>query len=182
MGHLSRQLTTLKEITDVSTSILTAGLRTETSRPQRNITPETSQRSQRINSVFSLLSIQVPRKHRSDEQFLQGIDDRCSKSLDDAEDNKRLHAGPRGIHIAMGSINQYSRPKQQISDCNGVLDIFWMKMTVEDRELWTSEQPWKELQQNMNILLDGKSIGREMKTTLIILHCSSVSGFLFTYI
>lgn len=164
LTHLSRQVATLQDLANVSTSISTSSLRTKTSTPERNVITETSQTFERIDSLSSLLSIQIPRKHRDDGQFPLGVDVWFSDSLDDARQDKRLHAGPRGIHIPMGWVNQYSpylRPLRQkplsINKLDeGVFDIFWMKMTVEDRELWTSEQPWRGFHRNTSALLGAK--------------------------
>lgn len=164
LSHLSRQVSTLRDLSDVSTSISTLSLRTETPSPARSIKPEISQRVEWIDSLSSLLSIQIPRKYRKD-QFLQGVDEWHWESVHDARERKRLHAGPRGIYIPNGWMNQYSpylQPMRQkhinFSDevDERVFDIFWMKMTVEDPELWISTQPWKELHQTTSALLGAK--------------------------
>lgn len=156
---------------------MTTSLRAKASRIRKNNTPQNVPESGRIDNLSSILSSRIARVYREDDQFLLGIDNKFSQSLDDAGQHKRLHAGPRGIHIAMGRIHQYSRPKKEknLSSVNGAFDIFWMRMAVENPKLWTAEQPWRICIGSRASSWKRKSTGRELKTALIALQYCFVS-------
>lgn len=158
VSELSQQAATLNRIPNTSTSIMTSSLRAKASRIRKNNIPQIFPESGRIDNLSSLLSSRIARVYREDDQFLLGIDNKFSQSLDDAGQHKRLHAGPRDIHIAMGRINLYSRPKKEkyLSSVNGAFDIFWMRMAVENPEHWTAEQPWRDLQWITSKLLEAE--------------------------
>lgn len=66
-----------------------------------------------------------------------------------------MHPGPAGVHIAMGWITQYAKPRRLTGgcpvqkDCHGVFDIFWMKVTRDEGDYRDFLPPWQELHDRM---------------------------------